>query len=371
MSSIKRNTLTQERDERTVMLLQNEMSVNANLERLRIDRSDDHEAAAPAWVKGSIYTFIGIGMVGLLVWMVMSLWGQSGPPLGMEKPASINDKVIADSVVTASAAPPSPASNTVLNTTGYVTARRLAIVSSRTTGQIVEILVEEGMSVERDQILARLDTDNAETRLKQRKTQLNGATANFKEVQSQLKEAELALRRSSDLAKKNMISRADLDSKQAKVTTLRARLAYREAEISVAKYNVELDQGELDDMVIRAPFSGVVVAKIAQIGEVVSPNSSGGTIRAGICTLVDMNSLEIQVDVNEAYLNRIKPSQKVEARLDAYPDWVIPAEVIGIIPTADRQKATVRVRIRFVEMDKRVLPDMGVRVSFLNEDTTL
>lgn len=253
---------------------------------------------------------------------------------------------------------------TLLNATGYVTARREATVSSKVTGKVVEVLVEEGMRVEAGQILARLDTSNVEKSLELSKAQLESSRKTLNETTTNLKQAERDYKRSSELAANDVVSQADLDRAETEVQTLKARLERQQADVRVAESEVALWEQQLDDTFIRAPFAGIVVSKNAQPGEMISPMSSGGFTRTGICTIVDMSSLEIEVDVNESYINRVEAGQPVIATLDSYPEWRIPCKVIAIIPTADRQKATVKVRVGFEEIDSRVLPDMGVKVAF-------
>ncbi len=172
------------------------------------------------------------------------------------------------------------------------------------------------------------------------------------------------MRRLSQLAASKMVSQSELDRADADAKSSQARLERQQADVAVAEREVALWKQQLDDTIIRAPFAGIVTSKNAQPGEMISPMSAGGFTRTGICTIVDMSSLEIEVDVNESYINRVEPGQPVEATLDAYPDWRIPAKVIAIIPTADRQKATVKVRVGFEKLDPRILPDMGVKVAF-------
>jgi RND family efflux transporter MFP subunit len=258
-----------------------------------------------------------------------------------------------------------PASS-VLDATGYVTARRQATVSSEITGKVREVLIEEGMTVEQGQILARLDDTTEQAELALARARLESTRALLAETDAQLTEARQTLMRTRELNARQLASQQDLDSAEATASTLAARLETGRENVRVGERTVELQQQKIDEFVIRAPFAGVVIAKNAQPGEMISPISAGGGFtRTGICTIVDMDSLEIEVDVNEAYIQRVSAGQPVTATLDAYPDWQIPAEVIAIIPTADRQKATVRVRIDFLEKDPRVLPDMGVRVAFL------
>ena len=257
----------------------------------------------------------------------------------------------------------------VLDASGYVTARLQATISSKVTGKIAQVLVEEGMVVQEGDVLARLDSATTERQVEVAKAQVESAHSSLAEVRVRLAEAEINLRRTRSLVAADARSQSELDADQAAADAIEARLAVGESELAVAERLLALRHQELEDRIIRAPFPGVVVAKNAQPGEMISPVSAGGGFtRTGICTLVDMSSLEIEVDVNEAYINRVERGQKVRATLDAYPDWKIPATVITPVPTADRQKATVRVRIGFDALDPRILPDMGIRVTFL--DTT-
>ena len=231
-------------------------------------------------------------------------------------------------------------SASVLDASGYVTARMQATVSSKITGKVLEVFIEEGMFVEKGQILAQLDDSSVQAEL------------NF--AKTQLKEAQRVFNRTSELRKDNLASQASLDAAESQVDGLKARL--------------DISKQIVADMQIRAPFSGVVINKAAQPGEMISPVSAGGGFtRTGIGTIVDMNSLEVEVDVNESYINRVKPGQPAITNLNAYPNWDISSEVIAIIPTADRNKATVKVRIGLLEKDARVLPDMGAKVSFLKD----
>ena len=257
---------------------------------------------------------------------------------------------------------------TVLNATGYVTARRRATVSSKITGKVMEVNVEEGMRVEEGQVLARLDDSTVRAALDLAEAQLEASRRAVTELEVRLDEAETTLLRREQLILDGLASQADVDQARAEVDSLVARIDAAESQVTVAERQIELRRTDLDDTVIRAPFGGVVVTKDAQPGEMVSPVSAGGGFtRTGICTIVDMSSLEIEVDVNESYINRVRDDQDVTAVLDAYPDWDIPARVITTVPTADRQTATVLVRIAFRELDSRILPDMGVAITFLGE----
>ncbi len=261
-----------------------------------------------------------------------------------------------------------PQGETVLDASGYVTARRQATVSSKFTGKVTEVFIEEGVHVEANQLLARLDNSTQLAQYNLIKSQLKASQSRLLEVEVQVNEAELQLTRTGQLSERQLASQSELDRADLLVKRLKARLASLKIDIEVGQNNVQVQQQNLDDTEIRAPFAGVVIAKAAQPGEMISPISAGGGFtRTGICTIVDMQSLEIEVDVNESYINRVKPGQLVTATLNSYPDWKIAAKVITIIPTADRNKATVRVRIAFLETDSRILPDMGVKVSFMDD----
>ena len=256
------------------------------------------------------------------------------------------------------------ARRTVLNASGYVTARREATVSSKITGKVTEVLIEEGVKVTAGQVLARLDDTNARASLQLAAAQLDSARAALEETRVRLREAEQERSRQQTLLKGSVAAQSDYDHAEAAALAMQARLALQDSDVAVAEHTVAIWQQQLDDTVIRAPFAGVVTSKDAQPGEMISPMSSGGFTRTGICTIVDMDSLEIEIDVNESYINRVAPGQQVEATLDAYADWKIPCQVIAIIPTADRQKSTVRVRVGFDQPDPRILPEMAVKVAF-------
>jgi RND family efflux transporter MFP subunit len=256
----------------------------------------------------------------------------------------------------------------VLNASGYVVARRQATVSAKTTGKIAEVHVEEGMSVKQGQLLARLDDTTVRPLYELAQRQLESSRKNLNEVQVRLDEAERTLHRNEQLRADHLVSESQVDQAQSDVAAQRAHLEALQAEVRVSEGNLRVRAQDLDDLLVDAPFDGVIVSKDAQPGEIVSPMSAGGGFtRTGIATIVDMDSREIEVDVNEAFINRVRQNQKTEAVLDAYPDWIIPSHVISVVPTADRQKATVRVRIGFDELDQRILPQMGVKVTFLEE----
>jgi RND family efflux transporter MFP subunit len=261
--------------------------------------------------------------------------------------------------------------HTVLNASGYVTARREATVSSKVTGKVMEVLIEEGMKVTNGQVLARLDDSNVKTSLDVAVAQLASAKAALAETAAQLKDADQEYQRTTELAKQHIASQSNLDLAEANAKALQAHLAQQQLDVVVAERQVTMWQQQMDDMIIRAPFDGVITTKDAQPGEMISPVSAGGGFtRTGIGTIVDMSSLEIEIDVNESYINRVEPGQAVEATLDAYPDWKIPCKVIAIIPTADRDKSTVKVRVGFDQLDPRILPDMSVKVAFRDNGGT-
>ena len=293
------------------------------LNSLKIDRSAP--PASQGQQPNKLYLFgISILIVGFFWWLFLS-----------------DDELNEVTTFTVKSLEMSDASATsILDASGYVVARRRATVSSKMTGKVLKVFIEEGMYVEEGQILAQLDDSTM-------KADLNYS-------QSQLNEAIRIFNRTKELAKDELASQASLDAARASVEGLEALNAVRKQVVQ--------------DMKILAPFSGVVVYKAAQPGEMISPVSAGGGFtNTGICTIVDMDSLEVEVDVNEAFINRVKPGQPVITNLNAYPKWDIPSEVIAIIPTADRNKATVKVRIALLERDERVLPDMGSRVSFLRK----
>lgn len=267
---------------------------------------------------------------------------------------------------TAAAQPVVDTSEKILNASGYITARRMATVSAEIMGLITEVNVEEGMTVETGQVLATLDSAVANVNLNFAEAQVAVANARLGRINASLAEAKRVLARAKELNKANFATEAELTRAQADVESFAADLVSAEADIKVSELEAQRQRERLSDHTIKAPFGGVVTVKNAQPGEIVAPSSAGGGFtRTGICTIVDMDSLEIEVDVNEAFIGRVFEGQTVEANLDAYPNWTIPASVIAVIPTADRAKATVRVRIRIEDKDARILPDMGVKVAFL------
>ncbi|MDF3020113.1 MAG: macA 1 [Steroidobacteraceae bacterium] len=258
--------------------------------------------------------------------------------------------------------------NSVLNASGYVVARRLSTVASKVTGRVLEIFVEEGMTVEKDQVVASLDPVNTQTMLTMAERELDASRRSLAEIEVRLAEARRNLERNEALIKQQLVSQTALDTSRAEVNATAARLEAARAQVKVAESGLAIRRNDFNDLQVRAPFKGVILSKDAQPGEMISPLSAGGGFtRTGIATIVDMDSREIEVDVNEAYINRVKPNQRVEATLDAYPDKSLPAHVVNIVPTADRTKATVRVRIGFDQLEPFILPDMGIKVRFLDD----
>jgi RND family efflux transporter MFP subunit len=328
------------------------METSELLKQLRIDKA----ARAPR-SRAGLLVLAGVVLLALgggAIWLVLA---RAAPPTVR--------------TAAARAAAQSPDGGSVLDASGYVTARRQATVSAKITGKVTEVLIEEGMRVEEGAVLARLDDTEAKAQLALARAQLAAARSQVADVRAQLEQAERDHERQQELFRRQLIAAQALDAALAQRDALRARQTVALEQIRVAQEGVAVAEVQLDNTVVRAPFSGVVVAKSAQPGEMISPISAGGGFtRTGIGTIVDMESLEIQVDVNEAFINRVKPGQPVEATLNAYPDSKIPAEVIAIIPTADRSKATVKVRIALKRKDARIVPDMGVRVAFLERAPT-
>ena len=318
-------------------------SLKNALESLRIDRKDD----APKLRRRRWLRFLPLILLPAL-WVVFS-----------NRPAKVVTAIAEEARVASGQPVP------VLNASGYVVARRQATVSSKITGRITEISVEEGLQVAEGQILARLDDSEMKRTLALTEARLDAAKKAVRENEVRLAQARLEQGRTEKLVADQIRSQSDLDAGRAEVDSLEARLAVARQEVVVAERSVALERQLLENTVIRAPFAGVAISKNAQPGEMISPVSAGGGFtRTGVSTIVDMASLEIEVDVNENYIERVRAGQPVEARLNAYPDWKIPASVITTVPAADRESATVRVRIRFETLDPRILPEMGAKVTF-------
>lgn len=264
---------------------------------------------------------------------------------------------------------PSVADPGDLTASGYVVARRKATLAAEITGKVAEVLIEEGMTVEAGQVVARLDNVLAKKDYELSRSRAEAAEAAVGAVRADLEDAQRIFERTQSLAEKNYATQADLTKNNARVGVLQAQLRQAQSQLETTKIDALRSAALLDKHQIRSPFAGVVTDRSAQPGEMISPMSAGGSFtRTGICTVVDMNSLEVEADVNEAFVARIAPGAPVDARLDGYPDWTIPASVIGIVPTANREKATVKTRIRLNVRDPRILPDMAIKVTFRRND---
>ncbi len=318
------------------------------LSQLRIDPADRPGASAPRrrwrWVLALIVLLLAAAGT-----VLMLRGGASELETAVAEPAGAQAGALA-----------------VLEATGYVTARRQATVSTKITGKLEEVRIEEGDHVTANQVLAKLDDTAARAQLSLARARLAAARAQAGQLETQESQARRDLQRQRELHARGLAAEQALEDARTRLDALGAELEAQRRQTDVAQAEVRVAEVDHEDTIVRAPFSGVVIAKTAQPGEIVSPISAGGGFtRTGICSIVDMDSLEVEVDVNEAYINRVQPRQPVEAVLDAYPDWKIPARVIAIIPAADRSKATVRVRIALEQKDPRIVPDMGVRVAFL------
>ncbi len=326
------------------------------LRQLRIDPSERDGAAASAGSAKTRYLVLGALAVVLLA-AALAYWKWHSRPYAVE-------------VATALAPSAAQGPAAILQASGYVTARREATVSAQITGTIKEVLIEEGEHVKAGQVLARLDDSAYQAGVAQARAQLLAAQALEAQYTTQLAQARRDTQRNQDLIDRNLVSRQALETAQTQQDTVSAQLQAQRKQIDVARATLRGAEVQLDYCTVRAPFDGVIIAKAAQSGEIISPISAGGGFtRTGVGTIVDMDSLEIEVDVNEAYINRVAAQQPAQALLDAYPDWNIPAHVVAIIPTADRNKATVKVRVALDQKDPRILPDMGVRVSFLESES--
>src|SRR6202163_3447122 len=322
---------------------------SALLNQLRIDRGSESAPSGRAWIWVTAALVI-LAAAGVAVWM----WAR---PTGVPVQIATARAIAGDG---------GGAAGSILDASGYVVARRQATVASKITAKMVALEIEEGDHVKAGQIIAKLDDTNIRAVLNQASAQLDYAKASLTETQVNLTNAQRDYDRQKSLLQGHFVSQAAVDNAQTSVDALRAQLATQRSNVEVVARAVSVAERNLDDTIVRAPFAGVVTVKAAQPGEIVSPISAGGGFtRTGIGTIVDMDSLEIQVDVNENFINRVQPNQKVTAKLNAYPDWQIPAHVIAVIPTADRSKGTVLVRIGLDQKDARILPEMGVRVSFL------
>ncbi len=325
-------------------------STPPDLSALRIDDSKRKPRSTGKWL-GLFAAVVGIIIIGL----------GATSALRNRKPE----------VEVAVALPPSdkPVATTLLNASGYVTPRRRATVAAKITGKVARVYVDEGMRVTQGQVLATLDDSDYQVALASDKADRDATAALMNDLEVQLGNADRELHRSKQLSDAGIQTPEALDAAQTLVNRMKAQIAQTQEQVKAAESKMSIDKQNIENCIVRSPFDGIAVSKDAQPGEMVSPISAGGGFtRTGISTIVDMNSNEIEVDVNENYIARVKPGQRVMATLDAYPDWQIPAHVRTIIPTADREKGTVKVRASFDHLDPRILPDMGVKVAFLDDE---
>jgi RND family efflux transporter MFP subunit len=327
-----------------------EIHTKADLGSLRIH--DRHRSGGKAG-KWLAYATAVVGLVILVV---------AGASFAVR-----NQKPVVE-VVTAEK-PQAEGSVGILNASGYVTPRRRATIAAKITGRVTGVYFDEGTHVHQGQLLATLDDSDVRKALDSARADRDSSQAAIADLQVQLRLADIELRRAQELRKAGVQSQEQLDTASANADSLRAKIDLAKQQVLTADSKIKEAQQAVDNCVINAPYDGIVVSKDAQVGEMVSPISAGGGFtRTGIATVVDMNSNEIEVDVNESYIARVKDHQRVKAILDAYPNWEIPAHVRTVIPTADRQKATVKVRISFDKLDPRILPDMGIKVTFLSDE---
>jgi len=302
------------------------------------------------------------GRIGLIIVAVILL------VLGLAALVALRPRTPTVEVTSARAANDARAT-ALLNASGYVTPRRRATVAAKVTGLVEQVYAEEGLQVKAGQVLAVLDCSQPDAALVSARRDRAATAAALSDLQVQLANADRELTRAKSMRDAGINSQQNLDAAQTAADSLRSKIALTKEQTRAAEARISVAQQDVDNCTVRSPYDGKVVSKDAQRGEIVSPVSAGGGFtRTGIATVVDMKSLEIEVDVNESYIARVKPGQKVIATLDAYPDWQIPSTVRTVIPTADRQKATVKVRVSFDQLDPRILPDMGVKVAFLGDD---
>jgi len=341
------------------------------LHSLKINRSHEGSESLGGIGRTKIILFASLAVIALVAfWIVFPFGDETSDEIDLAGNANTGTRASTNSISLDqnSIQPDRAQTRQILNASGYITARLKATVSAEITGRVVDIFIEEGTIVKKGQIVAQLDDTLARVDLDLAKARVRSAEARFSEIEADLAEAKRVLIRTEELIKTQIASEAALTKAQARVDTLTSAYERADVDIDIAELDVARAVVMVEKHVIRAPFDGVVVDKNAQPGEMISPVSAGGGFtRTGICTIVDMDSLEIEVDVNESYIGRVFAGQKVLATLDSYPDWDIPAAVIAVVPTANRDKATVKVRISLGVKDPRILPDMGVKVAFLKE----
>ena len=335
------------------------MTQDSLLSQLRIDRGETPKKRrrdGPPWLLIAGGVIAAVAFISLLAWYLIA------------QPDRTPVQSAAAVAVSSGAAGQGTA---LLDASGYVVARRQATVSSKITGMVLQVLIEEGDHVQAGQVIARLDDSNARASLAQSAAQLGQAEANVRSTQTALADADQKYQRYRGLAGGGAVSAQSIDDARTSFDAARSNLDVARSQAAVSRAELEVARRNLDDTVVRAPFTGVVTVKAAQPGEIVSPISGGGGFtRTGICTIVDMDSLEVEVDVAESFINRVSQGMPAVVKLNAYPDWEIPADVIAVIPTADRSKATVTVRVELKAKDARIVPEMGARVTFLSPAPT-
>ncbi len=321
------------------------------LDELRIgrDQRDDHGGGTPRW------PWLVVSALLVVLAAAAAWWWLGG------------HRAVPVKVATAAAPSSGGEAGAILEATGYVTARRTATVSAQIIGTLTDVLIEEGDHVKKGQVLARLEDNAQRSQLGAARAERDAARAQVRQTRVDLAQAKREMRRQDTLVERQLVSRQQAEQARAHVASLQAQLDAQREQATSAQAREHVAQVDYDYTVIRAPFDGVITQKAAQVGEIIAPAAAGGGFtRTGVGTIVDMDSLEVDVDVNEAYISRVKPGMPATAVLDAYPDWEIPAHVIAIVPTADRGKATVKVRVALEKKDDpRIIPEMGVRVSFL------
>jgi len=328
------------------------MNVSDKLKSLSIDRSAT-PASSGKWRFAAIGT--AVVAIGALAWAFVGRG--TPPPEDQPRTASTAAAPVGPSTVVR------PRGGLVAS--GYVVARRSATVSVDITGRLTDVLFEEGAVVEKGQVLARLDDDLARYDLQLARGRLQSANAAISSLQAQMIEADAQRQRAEKLVRTGAVSAASFEAATSRINSLTAQYNAAVADARVAQTSVDRQTEFVERHVIRAPFAGVIIAKNAQAGEILSPAAGGGEFtRTGVATLVDMASLEVEVDVNEGQIADVKAGQSATIVLDAYPDWQIAGEVIAIIPTANRDRATIQVRVGFKERDARVLPQMAAKVTF-------
>jgi RND family efflux transporter MFP subunit len=330
------------------------MSNETLLNQLRIDRGEPGKRPPRRrrrpWVLIASATVAAVALVGGLAWYLIA-----------QPDRTPVREATAAALPSAGAVGGAP----LLDASGYVTAQREATVSSKVPGKVLVVLIQEGQRVAANQVLARLDDSNARAAEGQALAQVGEAQANVRLAESAVADADIKYQRYRGLAGQGVVADQSIDDARTTLDNARANLGVQRSAVGVAEAALQIARRNLDDTIVRAPFAGVVTAKSAQPGEIVAPVAGGGFTRTGICTIVDMDSLEVDVDVAESFINRVSQGMPAVVRLNAYPDWAIPAELVAVIPTADRSKATVAVRVGLKLKDPRIVPDMGARVTFL------